>query len=71
MPEKCKIIVDEAALDSRVKLIKSNRSDNYANLFRCFAGDKVEIKFLLPVCNLERESALILAAEMVILKLYF
>ena len=34
-------------------------------MFRCYAGDKVEVKFLIPVCNLEREAAIILAAEIV------
>jgi hypothetical protein len=87
MPEKSKIIVDESNLDSRVKLIKTNRkiihkkmiiftdaslnfnykgNNNNVNMFRCYAGDKIEVKFLVPVCNLERESAIILAAEIVI-----
>ena len=87
MPEKSKIIVDESNLDSRVKLIKTNRkiihkkmiiftdaslnfnyegNNNNVNMFRCYAGDKIEVKFLVPVCNLEREAAIILAAEIVI-----
>ncbi len=66
MPEKSKIIIDEQSLDtSKIKLIKLNRKDNNVNMFRCFAGDKVEVKFLIPVCNMERETAIMLAAEMV------
>jgi hypothetical protein len=31
--------------------------------FRCFAGDKIEIKLLLPVVNLQRENAIVMATE--------
>lgn len=34
-------------------------------MFRCFVGDKVDIKIMLPVCNLERENAIAMATEMV------
>jgi len=34
-------------------------------MFRCFSGDKVEVKLLIPVCNFERENAIIMATEMV------
>ena len=31
--------------------------------FRCFTGDKVEANILVPVCNWERENAIVMAAE--------
>ena len=67
LPEPCKVLVDEAFLDTtRIKYIKSNRPDNKTLIFRCFSGDKIDIKLLVPVCNLERENALVMASEMVI-----
>jgi len=35
-------------------------------IFRCFTGEKVEVKLLVSECNLERENALVMASEMVI-----
>lgn len=66
LPEPTKIAIDEKFLDpSRIKLIKSNRIDDNNIMFRCFAGDKVEVRMLLPVCNQQRENAIIMATEMV------
>lgn len=67
LPEPAKIAIDEKSLDpARVKLIKSSRINDNNLTFRCFAGDKVEIKLLLPVCNRQREDAIVMATEMVI-----
>lgn len=38
-------------------------------MLRCFVGDKIDVKVLIPVCNVEREKAIALATEMV--RLYF
>lgn len=37
--------------------------------FKCVIGDKIKIRLLLPTCNLERENAIIMATEMVSLKI--
>ncbi len=66
LPEACKIGVDENNLDpTKIKLIKSNRIDDANIIFRCFAGDKIEVKFLLPVINIQRENAIKTATELV------
>ncbi len=66
LPEPTKIAIDEKFLDpSRIKLIKSNRIDDNNINFRCFAGDRVEVKLLLPVHNKQRENAIIMATELV------
>ena len=46
-------------------ILNSQGPDNKTLIFRCFSGEKVEIKLLVPVCNLERENALVMASEMV------
>lgn len=65
-PEPCKVGVDESGLDSsRVKVIKSSRPENKTITLRCFAGDKVDIKLMIPVFNLDRENAIVMATEQV------
>lgn len=34
-------------------------------MVRCFVGDKIDLKLLIPVCNVDREKAIALATEMV------
>lgn len=58
--------MDEKFLNpTRIKLIKSSRLDDNNITLRCFAGDKVEVKLMVPVCNKQRENAIIKATEMV------
>jgi len=40
-------------------------NENQSLIFRCFSGDRVEVKLLIPVCNFERENAIIMATETV------
>ena len=66
LPEPTKMGVDEKSLEpTRVKLIKSSRLDDNNITLRCFTGDKIEVKILVPVCNKQRESAIVKATEMV------
>ena len=68
LPDPTRTLVDESALDTtRIKYIKINRNnvDNRHLTFRCYVGDKLEVKLLLPVCNLERENAIVMATEYV------
>ncbi len=63
-PDPTRTVVDEATLDpNKIKYIKSSRFDDKTLTFRCFMGDRIEIKLLVPVCNAERENAVIQAAE--------
>lgn len=65
-PEPCKVNVDDSGLDSsRVKVIKSSRPDNKTITLRCFSGDKVDVKLMIPVLNLDRENAIVMATEQV------
>ena len=65
-PDPKKVQVDETTLDpNKIKYIKSSRFDDKTLTFRCFMGDKIEVKLLVPVCNAERENAIIMAAEQV------
>lgn len=66
LPNPSRALVDESSLNSaRIKYIKINRNNSESkNLtFRCYVGDKLEVKLLLPVCNLERENAIVMATE--------
>jgi hypothetical protein len=68
LPDPTRTLVDESTLDTtRIKYIKLNRSsvDNRNLTFRCYVGDKLEVRLLLPVCNLERENAIVMATEYV------
>lgn len=65
MPEPIRVGIDEKFLDpTRVKLIKSSKLNDNNITLRCFAGDKVDVRLLLPVCNKQREDAIMLATEM-------
>ncbi|CAF0834043.1 unnamed protein product [Brachionus calyciflorus] len=65
LPEPTRVLVDEKSLDSaRIKYIKSSKFENRTLTFKSFVGDRVEARLMIPVCNLERENAIIMATEM-------
>lgn len=65
-PDPFKVIVDEKRLDSdKCKLIKSTRVGDNKLYFRCYSGDQIEVNIQIPVCNMQRENALVLATQMV------
>ena len=59
--------VDISLINNASVKTPSNRNnvDNRHLTFRCYVGDKLEVKLLLPVCNLERENAIVMATEYV------
>ncbi len=65
LPQPTKIGVNERLLDhTRVKLIKSSRLDDNNIALRCFSGDRIDVELLVPVCNKQRENAIIKATEL-------
>jgi hypothetical protein len=65
-PDPFKVVVDEKSLDhDKCKLIKSTRTGDHKLYFRCYSGDQIEVNLQIPVCNMQRENALVLATQMV------